>query len=696
MKVEFLFETSWEVCNKVGGIHTVISTKALKIINELGDNYILIGPDVWREEITNPEFIPDEKLFVEWKGRAVCEGLRVKTGRWNIAGRPIVILIDFTPYFGQQNEIFAGFWESYKLDSITGQWDYMEPALFGYAAGKLIESFTSYYHEYHTFMAQFHEWMTGSGILYLKKFAPWIATSFTTHATVLGRCIAGNNRPLYDKMEEYNPTQIAREFNVIAKQSLEKISAAEADVFTTVSEITSRECSHFLGKNVDLVTPNGFEDSFVPANELFAERRANAREKLISVAEAVLGYELSEDCVLVVNSGRYEFRNKGVDIFIDSLGGLQKEDKIKKECVAFFLIPAYNKGPRQDIVDILNGNGLRNAGDRYLTHNLHYPLTDPILLKSAANNLNNDQNSKVKIIFVPSYLNGNDGIFNIPYFDLLIGFDLSVFPSYYEPWGYTPLESLMFSIPTVTTSLSGFGLWVKNYFENPGNGISVIERTDDNGAKVITDIRNFMSMFIGLNDTEIKEAREKAHDVSRIAMWDSLVDYYFKAYEKALIHSSERRDEPREFAKFVEAPGLIVRKPHQIPVWKDIYVQSDVPEKLSNLKDLANNLWWSWNFEVESLFNSMDPSLWEQVHHNPKLLLEKIDYKRLLVLEDDDNFVADLKKIYALFRSHIVRPDNSVLHFIAYYSLEFDLQPILNIYSGVFGILLCDYLIEAS
>ena len=375
---------------------------------------------------------------------------------------------------------------------------------------------------------------------------------------------------------------------------------------------------------------------------------------------------------------------------------MQKEDKIKKECVAFFLIPAYNKGPRQDIVDILNSNGLRNAGDRYLTHNLHYPLTDPILLKSVANNLNNDQNLKVKIIFVPSYLNGNDGIFNIPYFDLLIGFDLSVFPSYYEPWGYTPLESLMFSIPTVTTSLSGFGLWVKNYFENPGNGISVIERTDDNGAKVITDIRNFMSMFIGLNDTEIKEARKKAHDVSRIAMWDSLVDYYFKAYEKALIHSSERRDEPREFAKFVEAPGLIVRKPHQIPVWKDIYVPSDVPEKLSNLKELANNLWWSWNFEVESLFNSMDPSLWEQVHHNPKLLLEKIDYKRLLVLEDDDDFVADLKKIYALFRSHIDRPDNSGLPSIAYFSMEFGIHPCLKIYSGGLGILAGDYLKEAS
>ena len=696
MKVEFIFETSWEVCNKVGGIHTVISTKALNIVNEVGDNYILIGPDVWREDVTNPEFIPDESLFPEWKGSAASEGLRVKTGRWNIAGKPIVILIDFTPYFGQQNEIFAGFWETYKLDSITGQWDYVEPALFGYAAGKLIESFTIFYYENHNIIAQFHEWMTGIGVLYLKKFAPWVATSFTTHATVLGRCIAGNNRPLYGKMKEYNPAQIAREFNVVAKQSLEKISAVEADVFTTVSEITSRECSHFLGKDVDIVTPNGFEDSFVPANGKFGEIRNIARSKLKSVAGAVLGYSLSEDCVLVVNSGRYEFRNKGVDIFIDSLGELNKNNSIKKECVAFILMPAYHKGPRQDIVDILYNNGPGNGGNKYLTHSLHYPLTDPVLQKIAANNLHNNQNSKVKIIFVPSYLNGNDGIFNIPYFDLLIGFDLSVFPSYYEPWGYTPLESLMFSIPTVTTSLSGFGLWVRNYFEDRGNGISIIERTDDNENMVIADIRNFMSMFIGLSDSDIKEAREKAHAISRIAMWDSLVKYYFTAYEHALVHSSERRDEPREFIRFIEAPGLHVRKPHQVPVWKDIYVQSDVPEKLATLKELANNLWWSWNSETESLFKSMDPSLWEHVRHNPKLLLERIDYKRLMILEDDEDFVADLKKNFDLFTTYKNRPDDAVNPSIAYFSMEFGIHPCLKTYSGGLGILAGDYLKEAS
>ena len=696
MNVDLVFETSWEVCNKVGGIHTVISTKALNIVNELGDNYILIGPDVWREEITNPEFIPDETLFIEWKILSANEGLRVKTGRWNIAGKPIVFLIDFTPYFGQQNEIFAKFWETYKLDSITGQWDYVEPALFGYSAGKVIESFTSFYRERHNIIAQFHEWMTGTGILYIEKYAPWIATSFTTHATVLGRCIAGNNRPLYGKMKEFNPVQVSREFNVVAKQSLERISAAEADVFTTVSEITSKECSYFLGKDVDIVTPNGFEDSFVPAKEEFDEKRRVARTKLKKVAEAVLGYSLSDNCMFIANSGRYEFRNKGVDIFINSLGELNKNNALPKECVAFILMPAYHKGPRQDLIDFLYNNGPINGIDRYLTHCLHYPSTDPVLQSIQSNNLTNNQDAKVKIIFAPSYLNGNDGIFNMSYYDLLIGFDLSVFPSYYEPWGYTPLESLMFSIPTVTTSLSGFGLWVKKYFIDPGNGIAIIERTDNNETKVVDEIRDFITRYAGFSENEVKEARSKAHEISRIAMWDNLVKHYFKAYEIALAHSSERREEPREFEQFVEAPGMQVRKPHQVPVWKDIYVQSDVPDKLSFLKELANNLWWSWNTEAEILFKRMDPSLWEEVYHNPKLLLEKIDYKRLLVLEDDEEFIADLDSVYKQFKAYINRPDDKEKPSIAYFSMEFGIHPCLKIYSGGLGILAGDYLKEAS
>ena len=696
MKAELIFETSWEVCNKVGGIHTVISTKALNIVNKLHDNYILIGPDVWREDGVNPEFLQDDSLFADWKVKAAHEGLFVKTGRWNVAGNPVVILFDFTPLFGSQNEIFAKLWETYKLDSITGQWDYVEPALFGYGAGKLIESFTLFYREHNNIIAQFHEWMTGAGILYLKKHAPWVSTSFTTHATVLGRCIAGNNRPLYGKMKEYIPAQISREFNIVAKQSLERISALETDVFTTVSEITSRECSHFLGKDVDIVTPNGFEDNFVPDKGSFDYKREAARDKLLSVAEAVLGYKLPKDSLLIANSGRYEFRNKGLDVFVDSLGELSREEGVKKVCVAFLLIPAYHKGPRQDLDNNLNRNGEAPEYERYLTHHLHYPSSDSILNAIKANNLTNDEESKVKVIFVPSYLNGDDGIFNMSYYDLLIGFDLTVFPSYYEPWGYTPLESLMFHIPTVTTSLAGFGMWVRNHVRAPGNGVAVLERSDDNASEVASGIKDFIVKFAELDAKGVKEARAKAHEISRIALWDVLVKNYYKAYDIALENSSERRKEPRGFVHLAEAEDVVAKKLHQVPVWKDIYIQSDVPEKLAALKELSDNLWWSWNEDAQDLFRRIDPSIWEAVKYNPKLLLEKVDYKRLMVMAEDGEFLASLGRVYDEFKAYMERPNLEGEPQIAYFSMEFGIHPSLKIYSGGLGILAGDYLKESS
>jgi glycogen phosphorylase/synthase len=696
MKADFLFETSWEVCNKVGGIHTVISTKALNAIAEFGDNYVLIGPDVWRDDRTNPEFIPDDGMYLLWKAMAASNGLRVRTGRWNIEGKPRVILVDFTPYFGQQNDIFAKFWETYKLDSISGQWDYVEPALFGYAAAMVIESFTNYYREYPRIIAQFHEWMTGTGVLHLKKNAPWIATSFTTHATVLGRCIAGNNRPLYSKMADYNPLQTAREFNIVAKQSLEKITATEADVFTAVSTITGRECLTFLGKEPDIITPNGFEDSFVPCSDDFEICRKEARKTLLTVASALLGYSLPDDTLLVSTSGRYEFRNKGLDLFLDALGELNKIPDGKRQCVAFILVPAYHKGPRQELIAALGNNPVPLSGDRYLTHGLHYPGTDPVLNRLATDGITNIEKDRVKVIFVPSYLQGDDGIFNKTYYDLLIGFDLTLYPSYYEPWGYTPLESLMFHVPTVTTTLSGFGMWVNTYFKDPGNGCLVVNRNDENEADVVKTMASFIDKYLKMNEVETRESRERAWEISRIANWNTLFHFYADAYSHALEVSEIRREQPREFARFYEAAEVKVSKPHQIPVWKDIYVQSDLPERLIFIKELASNMWWSWNSDAELLFRRMDPSLWEDVKHNPIKLIEKIDYKRMVALTEDEVFVAEADKIYKLFRDYIDRPVAVDKPSIAYFSMEFGLHQCLKIYSGGLGVLAGDYLKEAS
>jgi phosphorylase/glycogen(starch) synthase len=696
MKADFLFETSWEVCNKVGGIYTVISTKALNVTHEFGDNYVLIGPDVWRDDKSNPEFTPDDTMFLPWKAAAAQEGLVVRTGRWNIKGNPRVMLVDFTPYFGQQNDIFARFWETYKLDSISGQWDYVEPALFGYAAGKVIESFTNYYREFPRVIAQFHEWMTGTGVLYLEKQTPWITTAFTTHATILGRSIAGNNRQLYSKLNDYNPVQTAHEFNVTSKQSLEKTSALVADVFTAVSEITGRECLAFLGKKPDIITPNGFEDTFVPVPEEFDNRRKTARDKLLSVAGTLLGYSLPEDTLLISTSGRYEYRNKGIDLFLSSLGAINKKSDTKRQCVAFILVPAYHKGPRQELVTALSNGTYVTEGDRYLTHGLHYVNDDPVINQLARENIRNIQQETVKVIFVPSYLNGNDGIFNMTYYDLLIGFDLTLYPSYYEPWGYTPLESLMFHVPTLTTNLSGFGMWVNTYFDDPDNGCLVVDRTDENEKEVISAMEEFIRRFMLMSPEDAGKARDKAREISRIANWNTLFKFYTEAYSFALEKSEERSEQPREYARILEATEVQMRKPHQVPVWKDIYVQSELPERISYMKDLANNLWWTWNSEAEFLFRRMDPTLWEEVGHNPKRLLEVVDYKRLVVLSDDEIFLDDADRIYRQFTEYVSRPDQPDLPSVAYFSMEFGLHYSLKIYSGGLGVLAGDYLKQAS
>ncbi|MBN2745277.1 MAG: glycogen/starch synthase, partial [Bacteroidales bacterium] len=230
LKIDNLFEVSWEVCNKVGGINTVISTKAEELM-DLNERYILIGPDLIVESTENQLFVESPELFVEWKTEVAKLGFNVRIGRWKIPSQPIVFLIDFSFLFPEKDRIFTELWDEYQLDSLAGRWDYIEPALFGYAAGMAIKSFSDFHHgSAGEVIAHFHEWMTGSGVLYLKNAAPNIATVFTTHATILGRVLAGNNQPLYNLLESVMPDAEAAKFNIRSKYSMEKTVAQNADV----------------------------------------------------------------------------------------------------------------------------------------------------------------------------------------------------------------------------------------------------------------------------------------------------------------------------------------------------------------------------------------------------------------------------------------------------------------------------------
>ncbi|MBN2761538.1 MAG: alpha-glucan family phosphorylase, partial [Bacteroidales bacterium] len=695
---DYLFEVSWEVCNKVGGIHTVIATKALSLVNELKSNYIVIGPDVIKDESGNPEFVEDQQMFSSWKKQAESEGLMIKVGRWNINGYPIAIILNFSNSFQNKDKIFFELWDQYKLDSLSGQWDYVEPALFGYMAGKVIESFIKFNLTTNDhIIAQFHEWMTGAGLLYLKKSLPQVGTLFTTHATVIGRSLAGNNRPLYKNLNTYNADEIAKEFNIVSKQSLEKFSARQSDAFTTVSEITAKECRQFLQKPVDIITPNGFEDTFVPAGEKFGQKREEARAKLIETAELVLNQSFGEKPFLVATSGRYEFKNKGIDLFIDALGLLNKSDELERPILAYILIPANHYGPRKDLLQGHLAENALIADSLYLTHYLHDAEWDPILNRIKKAGLGNTPEEKVKVLFVPSYLNGNDGIFNMPYYDLLIGLDLTVFASYYEPWGYTPLESLAFSVPTVTTSLAGFGLWIMKECFSPEKCIDVINRNDDNDLEVIADIVSSVHSKYVLSADEMKKIRENAYTLSRTVLWKTLIDYYKQAYTVVLQQVDKRKD---KFVPIEERPSELVHEyispTMNTPVWKRIIVKSTLPGALSPLSEIVQNLWWTWDDEAQELLGSIDPEIWNKCDQNPAILFEQVSYEKLDMLSNDKKFVDRLQRIYKRFKTYIKDGVEGSKPCIAYFSMEYGLHNSLKIYSGGLGILAGDYLKEAS
>ena len=512
---EYLFESSWEVCNKVGGIYTVLSTKAHTLQRSFKDKLIFIGPDVWTD--TNaPDFIEDDVLFADWKTYTkTTENLKVKVGRWNVPGTPPVILVDFKPFFKEKDSFFFSMWESFRVDSIHAYGDYDESCIFAYAVGKVIESFYHFYKlENKKVAALFNEWMLGMGALYIKKQLPAVATLFTTHATSIGRSIAGNNKALYAYMDGYNGDQMAGELNMEAKHSLEKQTALHVDCFTTVSDITARECKQLLDKAPDIVTPNGFEPNFVPSDKEYDKKRMAARRDLLNVAEKLLGCPISPDAFLVSTSGRYEYRNKGIDVFIEAMNRVRTSGRLQREVVAFIMVPAWVRDARADLKEVIDKN-IRTTSPMqmpFVTHWLNQMEQDKVLNYISHAGFTNSATDKLKIIFVPCYLDGRDGILNKPYYDLLIGMDATVYPSYYEPWGYTPLESIAFGIPTITTDLAGFGLWAKKHVtgNNISEGVAVVNRDDFNYFEVADAITSSILALAGKDKKETAEIRKRS------------------------------------------------------------------------------------------------------------------------------------------------------------------------------------------
>ena len=549
LKPDYIFESSWEVCNKVGGIYTVLSTRAKTLQDMMQDRVIFIGPDFWKKK-ESPYFTEDKALLVDWRQKAVDSGLKVRVGRWKVPGAPISVLVDFTPYFEQKNDIYGWLWEHYQVDSLHAYGDYDEASMFSYAAGLVVESLYQWLNTQQSSLnAIYHanEWMCGLGALYINNRLPQIGTIFTTHATSIGRSIAGNQKPLYDYLFAYNGDQMAGELNMQSKHSIEKQTAHYVDCFTTVSDITANECRELLDKPVDVVLPNGFDNSFVPAPAVFTRKRKAARQRLLAVANALLGENLGDDTLIISTSGRYEFRNKGIDVFVEAMNRLLRDKDLKKNVVAFIEVPGWVGEPRKDLQDRLKSG---KAYDTPLevpqvTHWLHNMSHDNVLGMMKYYDMHNRKDERVKVIFLPCYLDGNDGIVNMTYYDVVLGNDLCIYPSYYEPWGYTPLEAVAFKVPCITTDLAGFGLWANSVFGHYGeieDGVKVIHRTDYNYSEVADAIKDTVAAFSGYTKKQIDSCRRHADALSKKALWSEFIQYYEQAYDIALRKAQERQN----------------------------------------------------------------------------------------------------------------------------------------------------------
>jgi len=710
-----LFEVSWEVCNKVGGIYTVISTKAKTAVERFGDEYVAVGPWLLADSERDVPF-DEEKGFEGFCESCREMGLPVRIGRWRIPGRPRTILIEFSGLYDQRNAVLSGLWEDYGVDSISGSWDYVEPVLFGHAAGMVIEKWWGEHvaPNHRRAIVQANEWMTGSSLLYLKRQVPSIGTVFTTHATMLGRALSSLGHSPDDGLGEQTADELAASHNVVAKHSIEGVSARQADVFTTVSTITAKEAKLLHGREAKPVLPNGIDLDVIDA--LAGETtREKARETLQHTASRFLGEDV-RDAALFVISGRYEFHNKGIDILLDALARMNGREG--RRVVLFVLVPAGNSGLRGDFRERLESPAAPAAATPpttgaigISTHHLFDGDNDPVHAHCAKLGLTNSAASRVKIVQVPIYLHEGDGFLNLPYEAVLRAMDLSCFPSYYEPWGYTPQESLAVGVPTITTDYAGFGRWVEGQGLGPENGVTVLHRVHRQYDEVADELAGVLENYLR-EGPAVKDAERACRKTASRTAWSDLISNYEQAFRRALEAVQLRLEQGVPQARRPKKPLVVQPTPQgERPRLFSFDVSATLPEPLTGLRRLARNYWWCWDPEAQSVFEELSPIAWEAAGHNPVAFLRRLYPEDLQAKASDAAYVEKLERVATRFDAYVDEPvekgrwrqvvpagtkDPSAAGPVAYFCAEYGIHESLRIYSGGLGVLAGDHLKSAS
>lgn len=543
VNADFAFEVSWEVCNKVGGIHTVLESLTSTLSSVLNGNLVFLGPD-----LGTSEFIEDHSLMPAWQEALKSKGIKARIGKWDVPSKPMVILVDIRQCYDIKNEVYGMMWKEFRVNSLNSYGDYDDSSMWAYACGKVVKTIIENCMENtKNIILQAHEWQSAMSLLYVKKYIPnRISTVFTTHATTVGRSICDNGKCLYKYFDQYSGDGMAHELNVEAKHTSEKAAALFADCFTTVSQTTDRECANLLGKPADVVLPNGFNISEIPSHEYLAAKRKGMRAKIFAVAGALCGMSFEDSNTIIIStSGRNDYKPKGFDVYMEALKRLQNAEGLNKEIIALVEVPCWTMGARKDLLSRLE-NRTKNLGalpNPFITHDLHNYDYDRIVNTIRSLELDRSTLSgNEHVILIPSYLDGKDGVINEKYYDLLTACDITAYPSYYEPWGYTPMESASFGVPTITTNLAGFGCWVEELLgKKPSieDGIAVIERNDDNYFDAAENLKKVILDFSNKAHSERSRIGEKAYKIACNADWKLFVSNYKKAFSFA-INKSKR------------------------------------------------------------------------------------------------------------------------------------------------------------
>lgn len=709
-----LFEVSWEVCNKVGGIHEVLASKALQAVEAFGDKYYLIGPDLKN----NPGFVEtDEPCWNALRYPLMDKKLKCRFGRWDIPGRPKVILVDFSERHNS-GQLLARLWERFGVDSLSGGWDYIEPVLFSYTCGEIIAAaanIPALLGECRV-VAQFHEWMCGAGLLAVKQLAPETGTVFTTHATMLGRAMAGAGVDIYSKMSSISPAQEAAAYNITAKCSMESVSAREADMFTTVSRITADEAAVFLGRVPDVITTNGLDLRTIPDYSIDREAARGNRERLLKRVSLLLRRELPADTRIMAISGRYEFHNKGVDIFLDALGTMRQAlQNSETHVLALCLVMGGHTGPNHSAVSgepgAIPDPALPDAGF-VASHHVYDAPHDPILNACERLNMRNRESDHVQVVFVPAMLDGNDGFLDMPYFEVLSACDVGVFPSWYEPWGYTPHESAAYGVPTVTTDLSGFGIWARERenFEGERQGVTVLPRRMAGYDETVVALRDILLAYAACPVQELDARRRAVRALAAHASWNDFFPLYLQAYRRAG-EKADLRGKRLIGARQRESLSRVLSvKSATTPFLRRLTAVAELPPPLSRLRELAYNLWWCWHPQAVSLFRDLNPEAWDKCGHNPVRMIEEADSDALAALAAGESYLNRYEQVMTDFDAYMAVPARKLslpssgeertlidsARPIAYFSTEYGLHECFPVYSGGLGVLSGDHLKSAS